>query len=371
MRTMRLTGLMRKEVLEIFRDPSSIAIAFLLPLVLLLIFGYGVSLDARSIAVATVVDQPTELTASFLAQLQHSPWFDPIRYSDFGAAERAVLRGDASAVLWLRSDFTRDSIRAGNAPVHLVVNGVDPNQASIIRNYINGALQAWMAQQAVASGAPLSVPVQADTRVWFNPALRSRESLIPGLIAILMTLIGALLTALVISREWERGTMEGIMVTPVARTEILLGKLIPYFALGMGGMALSTAMAVLLFGVPLRGSLLVLAAAAALFLLTALGMGLLISVIAHSQFVAAMIAIVTTFLPAFILSGFIFDIRTMPLPLQVLTHIIAARYFVAILKSTFLAGDIPALLLANGAGMAILCTAFLGIALARFRKRLD
>lgn len=165
--------------------------------------------------------------------------------------------------------------------------------------------------------------------------------------------------------------MEGIMVTPVAKTEILLGKLIPYFAMGMGGMMMSTAMAVFLFGVPLRGSLLVLFGTAALFLLTALGMGLVISVLARSQFVAAMIAIVTTFLPAFILSGFIFDIRSMPKLIQLLTHIVAARYFVTILQSTFLAGNVWPVLLRNVFGMGALCAFFLGIALLRFRKRLD
>jgi ABC-2 type transport system permease protein len=371
MKIMRLTGLMRKEVYEIVRDPSSIAIAFVLPLVLLLIFGYGVSLDARSILVAEVVDHPTQLTASFLAELQRSPWFHPTVYPDQSSAEQALMHGHADAILWLRSDFTRLSYSAGDAPIHLTVNGVDANQARIIENYVNGTWLLWLQQEATRQGTHLAMPVVADARVWFNPALRSRDYLIPGLIAIIMTLIGALLTALVVAREWERGTMEGIMVTPVARTEILLGKLIPYFVMGMGGMVMFTAMAVFLFGVPLRGSLLVLFGTAALFLLTALGMGLVISVLARSQFVAAMIAIVTTFLPAFILSGFIFDIRSMPQIIQLLTHIVAARYFVTMLQSIFLAGDVWPVLLSNAVGMGILCVVFLGIALMRFHKRLD
>jgi len=209
----------------------------------------------------------------------------------------------------------------------------------------------------------LATPVVADTRFWFNPALRSRDYLIPGLIAIIMTLIGALLTALVVAREWERGTTEGIMVTAVSTTEILLGKLVPYFAMGMGGMILSTAMAIFLFDVPPRGSILVLFGTATLFLLPALGMGLVISVLARSQFVAAMVAIVTTFLPAFILSGFLFDIRSMPQVIQVLTHIVAARYFVTMRQSTFLAGDVWPVILRNALGMAMLCVFFLGIAL--------
>lgn len=371
MRAMRLAALMRKEAYEIVRDPSSIAIAFLLPLVLLFIFGYGVSLDAHHIAVAEVVDHPTQLTASFLGELDRSQWFQPGRYPDMPSANRALMEGHVSAILWLRSDFTRRAYSRDTAPIQLTVNGVDANQARIIENYVQGAWQVWQQQAATREGKVLAVPVVVDARVWFNPELRSRDYLIPGLIAIIMTLIGALLTALVVAREWERGTMEGIMVTPVARTEILLGKLIPYFVMGMGGMALSTLMAIVLFDVPFRGSLLVLLVSSALFLLTALGMGLLISVVARNQFVAAMVAIVTTFLPAFILSGFLFDIRSMPGLIQVLTHIVAARYFVAILQTTFLAGTIPSVIMRSGLGMGVLCFVFLGLALIRFRKRLD
>jgi len=368
---MRLIGLIRKETYEIVRDPSSIAIAFVLPLVLLLIFGYGVSLDARRISTAVVVDHPTQLTSSFLAELQRSPWFRPALYPNQELATQALMHGRANAIVWLRSDFTRLYYSSGSAPIRLTVNGVDANQARIIENYLNGAWLVWLQQEATRHGGHFLIPVVADARVWFNPALRSRDYLIPGLIAIIMTLIGSLLTALVVSREWERGTMEGIMVTPVGKTEILLGKLIPYFAMGMGGMLLSTVMAVFLFDVPLRGSLFVLLATSALFLLTALGMGLLISVLARSQFVAAMVAIVSTFLPAFILSGFLFDIRSMPPVIQALTHVIAARYFVSILQSTFLAGDVWPVILRNVLGMALLCLFFLGVALLRFHKRLD
>ncbi len=371
MTRMRLAGLVRKEAYEIVRDPSSIAIAFVLPLVLLFIFGYGVSLDARDVPVAVVVDHPTALTASFVAQLQRSQWFRPTVYANEALAERAVMGGRAAAIVWLRSDFGRLARGPEPAPIHVIVNGVDANQARIIQNYLNGAWLAWLAQSAVIQGVRPSTPVVADARVWFNPALRSRDYLVPGLIAIIMTLIGALLTALVVAREWERGTMEGILVTPAGKTEILLGKLIPYFALGIGGMVLSTVMAVFLFRVPLRGSVLVLFASSALFLLTALGMGLLISIATRSQFVAGMLAIVTTFLPAFILSGFLFDIRSMPRFIQLLTHIIPARYFVGLLQTTFLAGDVWPVILANSLGLAVLGMVFLGVAVARFRKRLD
>ena len=201
--------------------------------------------------------------------------------------------------------------------------------------------------------------------------MRSRNFLVPGLIAVIMTLTGAMLTSMVVAREWERGTMESLMVTPVRVWEITVGKLLPYFVLGMGGMLLSVAMAQWVFGVPLRGSFLVLAATSALFMLVALGMGLLISTVARNQFVAGQIALVATFLPAFILSGFIFQIGSMPEPIQVVTHIVPARYFVAILQTLFMAGDIWPVILTNSAALLLMMVIFLGVARRKTRKRLD
>ncbi len=193
----------------------------------------------------------------------------------------------------------------------------------------------------------------------------------PGLVAVIMTLIGALLTAMVMAREWERGTMEALLVTPAAMREILIGKLVPYFILGMGGMALSVAMAVWLFGVPLRGSLLVLFGASSLFLLAALGMGLLISMLAKNQFVAGQVAIIVTFLPAFILSGFIFDIGSMPAVVRAITHVVAARYFVSILQTVFLAGNVWSVILPNALALAVMAVIFLGLTRRLSRKRLE
>lgn len=229
----------------------------------------------------------------------------------------------------------------------------------------------WLAARARASGEPSPAPLAIQPQVRFNPAVSSRDYLIPGLIAMIMTLTGALLTALVIAREWERGTMEALMVTRVRMREILLAKLVPYFLLGMGGMAASVALAVFLFGVPLHGSILVLAGVSALFMLAALGMGLLISGVARDQFVAGQIAIITTFLPAFILSGFVFDINSMPPAVQIITHIVAARYFVAILQSLFLAGDVWSVILPNAVSLAVMAAIFLSLARASARKRLD
>jgi len=367
----RLKGLIRKETLQILRDPSSISIAFVLPAILLLLFGYGVSLDARHVPVALVVENPTSDTASFTASLSNSDYFTPLLMPDRQAANEAVIAGEAKAIIVLRSDFARRLFSPTGAAIQVIVNGTDANTASIISGYIEGAWQKWLNQYALDHGRTVDLPVSVEQRVWFNAEVRSRNFLVPGLIAIIMTLIGTLLTAMVVAREWERGTWEALMVTPVRIGEILLGKVIPYFVLGMGGMALSTLMAVFLFGVPLRGSLAVLLAISALYMLTALGMGLLISSVARSQFVAGQVSIIVAFLPAFILSGFIFDINSMPVVLQWLTHLIPARYFVSSLQTLFLAGDVWPIVLANGAMLCLMAAIFLTLTRIRTRKSLE
>jgi ABC-2 type transport system permease protein len=368
---MRLRGLMRKESFQILRDPSSIAIAFLLPVVLLLIFGYGVSLDAEHVPVALVVEQPSADTASFTARFQGSRYFAPMYLHDLRDADAALMARRVDAIIHLRSDFARQLRQPGGAPVQVIVNGVDANTARLIIGYVQGVWQKWLAQEASGRGQPLNSALRVEQRVWFNSELRSRNFLVPGLIAIIMTLIGALLTALVMAREWERGTMEALLVTPVTMQEVLLGKLLPYFVLGTGGMALSVAMGVCLFGVPLRGSLALLFVASSLFLLAALGMGLLISTVTRNQFVAGQVAIITTFLPAFILSGFIFDIGSMPRVVQWITHIIAARYFVAILQTLFLAGNVWSVLVPNALALLLMAALFLGMSRRKLRKRLE
>jgi len=368
---MRFRGLVRKEFLQILRDPSSIAIAFLLPVVLLLLFGYGVSMDARHVPLATVIEQPDATTASLVGAFRQSPYFRPVTVTDMHQAEAALMAGRVSGILHLRADFRRRINQSGGAPIQLIVNGVDANYARLIEGYVQGTWSTWLNHRAEAQGVTPRIAVDLEPRIWFNPNLRSRDYLVPGLIVVIMTLIGALLTALVMAREWERGTMEAVLITPVRMREILVGKLVPYFVLGMGGMALSVAMAVWLFEVPLRGSLLVLTGASSLFLIVALGMGLLISITTRNQFVAGLVAIITTFLPAFILSGFIFDIGSMPRVVQIITHLIAARYFVAILQNSFLAGDLWPVLLPNALALVVMATVFLGISRRRARKRLE
>jgi drug efflux transport system permease protein len=368
---MRLKGLVRKEFLQIVRDPSSIAIAFLMPFFLLVLFGYGVSLDADHLPAALVEEDPSPDTADFLAALEGSHYFAPTHYLTLAGAEQALMEGRVNVIVHLQADFAERLRRPDAAPIQVIVNGVDANTARLAQGYVEGVWGNWLTRHATSLGEEPASPVQLEQRVWFNSELKSRNYLVPGLVAIIMTLIGALLTALVMAREWERGTLEALLVTPATMSEILLGKLIAYFVLGTGGMLLTVGLAVGLFEVPLRGSFWLLWACASLFLLAALGMGLTISTLARNQFVAGQIAIIATFLPAFLLSGFIFDIDSMPAVVQVITHAIVARYFVAIVQTLFLAGDVWSVVLPNALALAIMAAIFLGITWRKSRKRLE
>ena len=368
---MRLRGMLRKEARQIIRDPSSIAIAFVLPVILLFLFGYGISLDAKHVPMGIVVESPSAEAQSFAASFNESDYFSPQRFATIQSAEQALIEHRVNGIVWLRNDFEAKLLAGESAPIGVIVNGVDANTAHIIKGYVNGVWSTWLRRRAAVQAEPLHLPVKLEQRVWFNAELRSRNFLIPGLIAVIMTLIGALLTAMVVAREWERGTMEALMVTPVTAKEILIGKLLPYFVLGISGLALSVGMAVWLFGVPLRGSLLILFITSSLFLIAALGMGLTISTVARNQFVAGQIAIIATFLPAFMLSGFIFDINSMPPVIQGVTHLIPARYYVSILQTVFLAGNVWNVIFLNSLALTLFCAFFLGIARRRTVKRLE
>jgi len=368
---MRLRGLIRKESLQILRDPSSISIAFIMPVVLLFLFGYGVSLDAKHIPVGFVIEQPDAATNSLAGSFERSEFFQPYHYQSIQQAEVALNERRIEGIIWLRNNFSANLLSGQASPIGVIINGVDSNQANITRGYIQGTWQAWLEKFAEIQGKKINTPVIMQQRIWFNPALTSRYFLVPGLIAIIMTMIGSLLTALVVAREWERGTMEALMVTPLHISEMLAGKLIPYFILGMGGMLFSVALAVWQFGVPLQGSFWLLLLSSALFMLVALLIGLLISIVSKNQFVAGQLAIIVTFLPAFMLSGFLFDINSMPDFIQGITHIVPARYFVAILQTLFLAGNIWPVLLANMGALLIMLIFFATIVWKKSVKRLD
>lgn len=368
---MRLLGMIRKESLQILRDPSSISIAFVLPMVLLFLFGYGVSLDAKLIPVGIVIEQPDTTTQSLAGAFERSEFFQPSYFDNIQTAQQMLNERRIDGILWMRNNFSSNLLAGGEAPIGLIINGVDSNQANITQGYIQGTWLAWLSRYAESRGQPLPIPVSLEQRVWFNAALSSRLFLVPGLIAIIMTMIGSLLTALVVAREWERGTMEALMVTPLRIGEMLAGKLIPYFVLGMAGMLFSVAMAVWQFDVPLRGSFWLLVVSSALFMLVALAIGLLISIISKNQFVAGQLAIIVTFLPAFILSGFLFDINSMPEWVQLITHLVPARYFVAILQTLFLAGDVWPVVLSNMGALLIMLLFFFALVWQKSHKHLE
>jgi ABC-2 type transport system permease protein len=375
----RTVGLLRKECIQIVRDPSSLIIAGVLPLLLLFLFSFGVSLDLTNVDVAVVVEAPSPQASRFVESFRASRYFRARVVRDRREVQGQLVAGRLQGVVVLASDFADRAGRRETAPVQVLVRGTDPNTAALVQNYVQGAWATWLQQEALAAGSGTDVggavgaagPIAAEPRVWFNPALDSRSALLPGSVAVIMTLIGTLLTALVIAREWERGTMEALLATPATRGEVLASKFIAYFALGMGAMALSVAVAHGLLGVPLRGSLWVLALVSAVFLCYALGLGLLISTTTGSQFVASQLALIAGFLPAFLLSGLIFETGSMPWPIRYLTYAFPPRYFVTDLQTIFLAGDVWSVIVPNTGIMAGFAVALLAITAHKTKGRLE
>lgn len=370
----RMRGLIRKETAQVVRDPSSVLIAFVLPGVLLFLFGYGVSLDADRVRIGVVLESATPEAQSLAAAFRNSRYFETRIGRDRREFEEDLVAGGLRGLVVVPATFARTLDGGKNATaIQVIADGSEPNTASFVQNYVDGVFNNWRAQQSldaggIEAGAPL---VRVESRVWFNPELQSRWFLLPGSIAIIMTIIGTLLTALVVAREWERGTMEALMATPIGIVELLVGKLIPYYLLGMGSMAVCVIASVTLFGLPFRGSVLALVLVSTVFLVAMLALGLLISTLSKNQFVAAQIALIVGFLPSFLLSGFVFEISSMPIPIQVLTRIIPASYFVPSLQTIFLAGDIPSVLLPKVLALLAFAVALMLLVAKNTRKRLD
>lgn len=366
----RVRSLVNKEVRQIVRDPSSIAIGVVMPVILILLFGYGMSLDVTYVPVAVVLEDDAAGSADLAASFELSRYFGVRKNRSMRDAEQLLLNRKVDAIVRIRPDFSRRLSR-DDAEVQLLVHGIDANRARIIQGYAQGVIGAWSARRAAEGEAAVSGPVRLQNRLWFNEANDSRYFLVPGLVVLVMTLIGALLTSLVVAREWERGTIEALFVTPVRPGEILLGKTVPYFALGMVGLALCLLAAKFLFHVPFRGSIAVLSAVSVLYLLVALAIGLLISTALKSQFVASQITLLVTFLPAVLLSGFLFDLRSLPTPVQLITLLLPARYYVTLLQTIFLAGDVWAVILPNAAVLAAMVSVLLWLARHATRKELE
>lgn len=372
----RLLALVRKETLQVVRDPSAILIAFVLPIVLLFLFAFAVSLDVRDVRLGVVLESDSVAAQSLAAAFGATRYFQVTPVRNRHDIEPELVTGAVHGMVVIPQDFDLRLQTPERGPiVQIVTDGTQPNTASFVAAYAEGVVQNWLAGRAGAgagAGADGARPAfELIPRFWFNAEIESRRFLIPGAIAIVMTMIGTLLTAMVVAREWERGTMEAVMSTPASILEILIGKLLPYFGLGLLATLACAGASVLLFDVPLRGSWLALLALSAAFLVPALGQGLLISAVARNQFVAAQVAVISGFLPALLLSGFLFEIDSMPVVIRALTHIVAARYFVASLQSVFLAGDVWAQFLPDMAAMLTIGAVFFTITALKTRKSLD
>jgi len=366
----RLAAIMKKESLQVVRDPSNVVIAFVLPIVLLFLFGFALSLDVRGVRVGVVIEDEgfaaRELAAAFAA----TRYFDADFARNRRELEPLLVAGELRGIVVIPQDFSERLAAGRKADVQVLTDGSSPNTASFVANYARGVVTTTFAASRVDPSANAG-NVSVEPRFWYNPDLESRAFIVPGAIAIVMTMIGTMLTALVLAREWERGTMEAIMATPVGIAEFLIGKLLPYFGLGLGATLVCAIAAEVWLGVPLRGSVPALLALSAAFLMPALGLGLLISAATKNQFVASQLALFSGFLPAFLLSGFLFEIDSMPEPIQWLTRIVAARYYVAGLQTLFLTGDVWSELVRSIGPMLALGAFFFALAALNTRRRLD
>lgn len=335
----RFVALLRKEFRQMLRDRSNLAVGLMLPVVLILLFGYGLSFDVKNAPVAVVLEDSSPSARDVLSGLRGSPYLAPVWTTSMPEAERLIRDEEVRAIVRVPADFSR-KLAAGQAQVQLLLNGVDSNTAAVVESYVGGAIATWAQQKADRAGDKAATGgVELVQRMWFNEASTSTWYLVPGLIALVMTLIGAFLTSLLIAREWERGTLESLFVTPVRPIELVLAKLVPYLLIGAIDLTLCLLAAKFLFHVPMRGSLWVIVFASMLYLTVALLLGLFISGKTRNQFEASQVALLVSFMPALMLSGFIFDLRNVPVVIRAISQLLPATHFVGMVKTLFLAGD--------------------------------
>jgi ABC-2 type transport system permease protein len=368
----RLRALCWKESLQISRDPSSILIAFFLPLIMLFIFGYGINLDFSRLRIGLLVEDAGTDATAFAAALTGSPWLEVRGFDSRASMELALVDSQIRGFVVVAQDFSRKMKQAGaTAPVQVVADGTEPNIAQFVRATVSGVWQTWQMQRAEDRGEDMHREIMLEPRFWFNPSAESRNFIIPGSITVIMTVIGALLTSLVVAREWERGTMEALLASPVTRTELLLSKILPYYGLGMISLMLCVGVAHWVLKVPFRGTIPALWVVGSLFLLSVLGIGLAISTGMRNQFNAAQAALNAAFLPAVMLSGFIYEISSMPVFLRGVTHIIPARYFVSSMQTIFQAGTLWPLLLPDIVMLTGTTVVFIGLTAMLTKRRME
>ena len=376
MKLRRLWAVARKEAIHVRRDPRSLGLAVGIPMLMLLMFGYALTLDVDRVPFVVWDQSVTPASRDLIARFAATRYFNfRGTVADYAGLEREIDNRDASLALVIPPEFAARLAAGRAAPVQAVVDGSDSNTAAIVLGYTQGIAagfnqQLTLEQVRRITGTTPAPAIDLRTRVWFNPDLESRNFIVPGIMAVIMGLIAALLTSLTVAREWERGTMEQLISTPVQPAELILGKLLPYSAIGLANMIIAVLMAVFLFHVPLRGSVPLLFGVGGIFIVATLAQGLLISAVARQQLLASQLAMVTTFLPAFLLSGFAFAIANMPPVVRGITHIIPARYFVTVVKGIFLRGVGLEVLWHDALFLLVFAVVVLAIAIRATRKRL-
>lgn len=374
----RIKAVANKEFLHIIRDPRSLGMGIAIPLLLLFLFGYALTLDVDRVPLIVWDQSGTEVSREFISRFSGSRYFSLRRHTDsYRDIERAIDSRDALIAIIIPTDFSRRIEAGRNVPVQAILDGSDPNTATYALGYAESVVSGFsrdivLKQLRLRGGAePRLARLDVRPRVWFNTDLVSKNYLFPGLIAVIMMIIAALLTSLTVAREWETGTMEQLISTPLTGPELIAGKLAPYFAIGMLDLFLSVLVGEFIFDIPLRGSLWLLVLLSAVFLIGALSLGMLISIVAKNQLVASQVALVATMLPAFLLSGFIFPIDNMPAPIRVITHIVTARYFVSILRGIYLKDVGLGVMAGEAALLIVFAVLVLAVSIRKFRKRIE
>jgi ABC-2 type transport system permease protein len=370
MKFVRVRAVAKKEIIQIWRDPLSLTIAFLMPLIQLFIFGYAITFDINNIN-AVVYDRDRSYESrELVSEMSSSGYFSIIGHIDsYKEVDSYIDLNKAKVAVIIPEDFSK-AIKTGRpAQVGVIIDGSDSNTATIADGYLNGIALQFSRRM---SGVKIEPVIDIRSRVWYNPELKSRNFIVPGLIVVIMAVIVALLTSLTVAREWERGTMEQLISTPVKPAELIIGKLIPYFAIGLIDIIVALLAGVFWFGVPIYGSPLLLLALACIFMFGGVCTGIIISINAKgSQSVASQIALLSSFLPALLLSGFVFAISNMPVPLQIITYLIPARYFVTISKSIFMKGSGLETLMVETLLLTIYSAVVFAVAVKKFSKRID
>ncbi len=340
----RVKAIVKKEFIQIIRDPRSLALALLVPVMLLMLFGFALSLDVNNVGMVVWNQDRSQVAGDLILNFRNSRYFKIVGYADdYGQLQKCIDTSKALMAMVIPRDFSSKLEAGKTALLQLLVDGSDSNTATIAIGYVDGVISRYNSDLAAASfsRAGIQSPVSIDMRprIWFNEDLKSKNYIIPGLIAVIMMIIAAQLTSITVAREWERGTMEQLISTPVKRGELLLGKFIPYFAIGFFDLLVAVAMGEFVFDVPLKGNFFLLLALSSIFLAGALAQGLYFSIFAKNQRLATQLAILTTFLPTFMLSGFVYPIYNMPKFIQLFTYMLPPRYFISILKGIYLKGE--------------------------------